>query len=415
MYLFKLIIIILTLLFSPLLLSAWSYLEPSISDYSYLNQISQAAKAIYVLDVNTESILYKKDSTLLFNPASMTKIVVLDIAYDYIKRNNIPLDSLILISNAADYRNSPPHSSLMFLQQGQVVTLEEVLKGIAIPSGNDATVALAEFISGSEEAFVEKMNEHVSSLGFSHMHFVDTSGYSPENLVTAEEMSFFTYQYIKKHPEALRDLHSLRFFTFPEEKHGGDRNLPFFIRQENKNYLLRDYEGADGVKTGFIDEVGYNLMATATREGRRVIVAVIGVEGETPEQATLERSSLARKLLDYAFDSYQEIPIPKEIGYLPVIGSINSITPLKIGGSSFLLFPKDEIGSLSKRIYLADDKSYLSAPIEGETLVGSICFLFKGKILKEAPLYVEEQPYKGIFKWVLDYIKYQWSSFIAKE
>lgn len=415
LYFFRLFLSLLVTSVFSISLTSWTYIDPSLDSLTYLDRLSQPAKAVYVLDVNSESILYEKNSDRLFNPASMTKIVVLDIAYDYIKSHDIPLETLIPISRSADYRNSPPHSSLMFLQEGQFVNLEEILKGIAIPSGNDATIALAEFISGSEEAFVQKMNDHVSSLGFTHMNFVDTSGYSSDNFVTAEEMSLFTCQYIKKHPEALRDLHSLRFFTFPEDRHGGNRGLPFFIKQENKNYLLRDYEGADGVKTGFIDEVGYNLMATAIREDRRVIVSIIGIEGNDPEEATQKRSSIASKLLDYAFDFYQEIYIPQEVSYLPLLGSTNSTVSLKMRGSPFLLVPKDESGSLNKRIYLLKDKGYISAPIESEAVVGSVCYIFKGKILKESPLYVEEQPYKGIFKWLWDYVKYQWSSFIIKE
>ena len=393
----------------------WVALPPTPTSFRYLENISQEAQAVYILDVNSQSILYQKKAHDFFNPASMTKIVVLDMAYDYIKENQISLEDIIPISAAADYRNSPPDSSLMFLQEGQRVTLSEILKGIAIPSGNDATVAFAEFMAGSEKDFIDQMNAHVRELGFMDMFFVDTSGYSAQNFVSAEDMTLFTYQYLQKHPETLGELHNLREFTYPETQHGGNTDLPFNIRQENKNYLLGQYPGADGVKTGHIDEIGYNLMGTAQRDGRRIIVCVIGIPGSTGEEGARKRAVLASRLLDYAFDEYQEILLPHKVGVIPLLGGKQENTPLLLGTPTYLLFPKEEEGLLHSVIHLKDNLTSLSAPIFERREVGSVSFSFKGKILKEVPLYVNPEESAGWFKWFKDYLRIFFASLWGKK
>ncbi|KAL0264029.1 UNVERIFIED_CONTAM: hypothetical protein PYX00_011220 [Menopon gallinae] len=366
----------------------WVAYQPTEANEQYLREISKHTQAIYLLDLNTQSILWAYHEDIPLNPASMTKIVVLDMAYDWIEENKVDLQTLVPISQNADYRNSPPQSSLMFLQAGQKVTLLELLRGIAIPSGNDACVALAEYMRGSQEAFVEAMNEHVHRLGFQNMTFKDCSGYSPQNFVTAKEMALFTYQYIKKHPRALKELHSLRSFTYPLEANGGDKKLPFRICQENRNYLLGNYEGADGVKTGYIDEIGYNLAGTVLREGRRLLVVVMGIQAENSLQGAKKRAQLAQKLFDYAYDELQEVVLPIQVGTIAVLGGVKETAPVLLGEPIHLLFDKRESGHLNKILNLRGLK-YLNAPLSTKKEIGEVSFFFKGKLIKTAPVYVE--------------------------
>jgi D-alanyl-D-alanine carboxypeptidase (penicillin-binding protein 5/6) len=223
--------------------------------------------------------------------------------------------------------------------------------------------------------------------------------------VSAEDMTLFTYQYIQKHPEALGELHNLKEYTYPEVRHGGNSALLFNIRQENKNYLLTNYEGADGVKTGFIDEIGYNLVGTAQRDGRRVLVCVMGIQAPNGREGSQKRADLAARLLDYAFLETQEVLVPNQVGKILLLGGQEEWAPLILNHPTYILFPKEEGGALRVSIHLKDDLKYLSAPILEMREVGTASFSFKGKILREVPIYVEPQEGAGFFKWLKDYFK----------
>jgi D-alanyl-D-alanine carboxypeptidase (penicillin-binding protein 5/6) len=165
----------------------------------------------------------------------------------------------------------------MYLRPGMKVSVLDLMRGAAVVSGNDAAFALARRISGSNEAFVSLMNSSVRSMGFHKMFFVEPSGLSEMNYVTAREFVQFCRLYIELHPESLAELHSLPYIEFPRIEHAtADYTPEGRIIQYNRNTLVRLYEGCDGLKTGFIIESGYNLAATARRGDTRFVLVTLG-------------------------------------------------------------------------------------------------------------------------------------------
>ncbi|HKJ84819.1 MAG TPA: hypothetical protein VKA06_02025, partial [Spirochaetia bacterium] len=176
--------------------------------------------------------------------------------------------------------------------------------GLAVSSGNDAAVALGEIIDGGVPAFVDRMNATVRELGLIDLFFVEPSGLSPRNTVTARSFARFLLAHLARFPGAIDDYYSVKTYTYPREENrvGAGARLP--ITQANRNTLLWDLEGVDGFKTGFIDESGYNLAATAERDGRRLIVIVLGVEADSHALGGALRARDAAALLEYGFGSF---------------------------------------------------------------------------------------------------------------
>ena len=230
-------------------------------------QVNCRSAVLY--DVTSGTLLYEKNADEIIPPASMTKLMSLHLLFNEVDEGHLSLDTLIPVSRAASFKSSPPGSSLMFLEEGQRVTLLELMKGLAVSSGNDAGVAAAEAVSGSLSEFIKLMNSEAVKLGLEKTYFADSSGYSSENQTTARDFANFCMLYIDKHPEALSLLHSLTEFTYPKKANlpPGGKSTHGSITQKNNNILLGSLEGVDGLKTGYIDESGYNIALTAERGG----------------------------------------------------------------------------------------------------------------------------------------------------
>lgn len=210
------------------------------------------AKSAILVDVSNGSIIYEKNADEIIPPASMTKLFAMYVVEEEIASGRFSYDQEIPLPPESWACNMPPHSSLMFLGKGQRVTLEELLLGLSICSGNDAAYALAYTISGTMEAFVERMNLVASDLGLTNTHFVESSGYSELNQTTAREMAEFATIYLRRHPDSLQRFHSVLSFTYPKEKnlapgdrpaaqdfsHGLPAKITMPITQENTNPLL---------------------------------------------------------------------------------------------------------------------------------------------------------------------------------
>jgi D-alanyl-D-alanine carboxypeptidase (penicillin-binding protein 5/6) len=190
------------------------------------------------------------------------------------------------------------------------VTLRELLKGLAVASGNDAALAVADYISGSTKAFVERMNEECASLGLSKTRFVEPSGYDEHNLTTARELAAFCCEYIKRFPQSVEEFHSAPSIKYPLEK-----NLPSWqksrgdsaaVYQKNTNPLLGVLEGCDGIKTGFIYESRYNLALTAKRNGVRYISVTMMGTGVGSKQGNAGRVHDGTEMMEWAFSSFAD-------------------------------------------------------------------------------------------------------------
>ena len=174
------------------------------------------AESAILIDTANGTVLYSKNADEVIPPASMTKLFSMYVVEEEVSAGNLSYDQIIPLPPESWACNMPPHSSLMFLGEGQRVTLEELLLGLSICSGNDAAYALAYTICGTMEAFVERMNQVAADLGLVHTHFVESSGYSELNTTTAREMAAFCRVYLEKHPDSLSRYHSVQKFPYPK-------------------------------------------------------------------------------------------------------------------------------------------------------------------------------------------------------
>ena len=276
------------------------------------------AESAILINMDNGNIIYEKNADQVIPPASMTKLFAMYVVEEQVKKGLLSYDQIIPLPEESWACNMPPHSSLMFLGKDQVVTLEELLLGLCICSGNDAAYALAYIVCGNMEDFVALMNEEAKKLGLVNTSFVESSGYSELNSTTAREMATFCRYYLTNHPESLKRFHSVPSFTYPKQKNmapgdvlkaqdftkGFPEKITMSITQKNTNPLLGKMEGCDGLKTGYIDESGYNLSLTAQRNGTRFLSVTMKGPGNTTWEGQQGRIKDGTALMDYAFYSF---------------------------------------------------------------------------------------------------------------
>ena len=245
-----------------------------------------AVRAAALIDAQSGQLLYAQDPNEHIPPASLTKVLTLFLTFDAIQQGRVDLDDIVPISKKASHTRG----SKMFLKAGDRVPLEELIKGIAVDSGNDASVAVAEYLEGSERAFVAKMNEKLRALGIQHTRVETVHGLPARHqYTTAADMAVLARAYLQAHPEALR-YHQLTSYTY--------RNRS----QENHNKLLFQDPSVDGLKTGYTRKSGYNLLATAKRGDQRLIAVVLKARSRTI------REEEALRLLNFGFERSGLLP-----------------------------------------------------------------------------------------------------------
>jgi len=297
--------------------------------------IETTAKEAILLDYNSNEILFKKNENLKISPASLTKIMTSIIAFELIKKGELKLDEKIIVSTKA-WRMSKSGYSSMFIMPNDKITVENLLKGIIVASGNDACIALAEGIAGSEESFALMMNEKAKDIGMKNTNFSNSSGiFSESNFSTVEDIALMSSYLIKNYPE-LYKIYALKTFTW--ERTGGKP-----ISQSNRNSLLFRNSNVDGIKTGHLNDSGYALAASLKNGERRLISVISG----TVSNAERTRESL--KLLNYALISTDLISIKKNNELLVADfwnGKINKIN-LHLKEDVFFTYPKRRSRDLS--------------------------------------------------------------------
>jgi len=335
------------------------------------------SKAALLAEPETGSILYEYNADLQIPPASLTKLLTLYIVFEELEKGTIHLDDEVYIS----HRAWKTGGSQMFLEVGHKVSLEELIKGIAVVSGNDACVAVAEHIAGTVESFVALMNRKAQELGMTQSHFANPHGLpDPQEYSTARDMAQLAMAYINRFPQALA-YHSMKEFTYNN------------IVQYNRNRLLIKDPSVDGLKTGFVAEGGYHLIATAKRDGMRLIAVVMGATKPSI------REKDAMQLLNYGFRSYVLIkPVnSSEIaGILKVWKGEKDSVPVYPLESKIMLVTREE----EKKIRTIVNMPYeLVAPVRAGQTVGQIN-LYKGdELLETIPLIAgEDIPKAGFFK-----------------
>ena len=326
------------------------------------------AESAVLMDGLTGQVLYEQNPALRIPPASFVKVMTLYLVYDAIRAGQLKTDDLVTVSERAWKRAWKTDSSKMFIKVGERVKVEDLMKGVAIASGNDACVALAEHLSGSEEAFVSKMNEKAKLLGLNDSQFKNSDGMPADGqYITAMDMANLSRRYIESHPEALV-LHS----TVEFEYNG--------IRQGNRNTLLQKNIGVDGLKTGHIRESGYHLAATAKRDGQRMIAVVMGCD------KVRKRAPEAQKLLEYGFKNFSTVEAVKK-------GATFGPVKVRRGNLKEIILTAAEDG----RVTVAKGKEslvsaapqlpqFVVAPIQKGQVITKVLIQNEGKVAKEINL-----------------------------
>jgi D-alanyl-D-alanine carboxypeptidase (penicillin-binding protein 5/6) len=329
-----------------------------------------------LLEANTNTVIAEFNSDNQIAPASMTKVMSGYVIADQIANGAISLDDQVLISEKA-WRTG---GSKMFIQEGKRVSVKDLLSGIIIQSGNDATIAMAEYVAGSEEGFVDFMNAYATDMGLSNSLFQNATGFSdPNHFTSAKDLSKLTRALIHNFP-AHYAIYKEKEFTF-----GG-------IRQLNRNKLLWRDDSVDGVKTGHTDSAGFCLISSAKRNDMRLIAVVAGSASEN------ERLTASQRLLEYGFRFYATQKLTAQntkVTSAKVWGGKTNEVALGSQEDIYLTLPRSDFKNI-KANYIFDNN--IQAPIEAGQIIGSIELTSNGRVVLTSPLVaIEAVEAKGFF------------------
>ena len=343
-------------------------------------ELAVDAQACLLMEKTTGEVLYAVNEHEQLEPASVTKIMTLLLVMEAIDSGSLHYDDMV---TASAYACSMGGSQI-WLKENEQMTVGEMLKAVCVASANDASVALAEHIAGSAEAFVEKMNQRAAELGMEDTHFVNPTGLPAEGHVTsAYDIALMSRELILHHPD-------IRRFTtiWMDTLRDGEFGL------SNTNKLIRYYEGATGLKTGSTDSALYCLSATAEREGMELIAVILKSPTST------QRFESAKVLLNNGFAAYglAEVAPEEPLTAIPVrLGTAASVT-VEMEGEEKLLVTKDKIGTMEVQTQLETE---LAAPVEKGQQVGTLTVTSGEEILAQLPLVagetVERLSYRQIF------------------
>ncbi len=331
------------------------------------------AKAALLMDVNTGEIIYKLNEHERMAPASITKIMTMLLGVEALNSGRISLDDKVLVSKHA----SGMGGSQVYLEAGETQTVEDLFRAIAIRSANDASVALAEHIAGSEEIFVQMMNDKAKALGMENTHFANSSGLPNENhYVSAYDVAIMSKELLK-HPIVNEWLTTYMY----DLQVGKNKNSTQTM--VNTNRLVKEYQGTTGVKTGSTNEAGFCISASAKRGDLELIAVVLG------SRSSQIRFDEAKRMLDYGFANYESITIGRKgdiIATLPVEKGKLYEVDIMLERDSFVLLPKGELGNIEKEVILPD---IIKSPMFAGDEVGELIITLDGKEIDKVNLVVK--------------------------
>ena len=336
-----------------------------------------AATAYLVIDADTGKIIAAKNENERFAPASLTKMMTAYILEYELSKGNVSTDDLVLISEKA-WRTQ---GSRMFIREGTQVRLGDLMKGIVIQSGNDASVAVAEHIAGSEAAFADLMNQHAKLLGMKNTNFMNATGLPAEtHESSAFDLALLAKAIIQDFPEHY-GIYSEKYFTYNK------------IRQPNRNKLLWRDKTVDGLKTGHTDAAGYCLVASAKRDGMRLISVVLGTSDEEA------RARESQKLLSYAFRYYRTHQLYKSnvvLNTAKVWSGTQDKLRIGISDPLSVTIPR---GQADKLQAIMDVDRVITAPIMKGQELGKVRVTLDGDLVTEVPLVAMDAiPEAGLLK-----------------
>ena len=357
-----------------LVLGLLSVAAQSAQDKAASGEIVIKAPQAVLMDADSGAIMFQRNGDDLMHPASMSKLMLLAVVFKSLKEGEVKLsDEFFMSEHAWRKGGAPSGTSAMFVPVGSRATLEELLKGIIVQSGNDAAIAIAENMGGNEGMFAQRMTEEARRLGLKKATFKNATGFfHAEHQMTARELAMLARHIIKTYPEYYQ-LFALKEFQYRKHK---------FI---NRNPLLGVVDGVDGLKTGFIKEGGYGMVASARQDNRRLIVVVNGLS--TAE----ERRDEAKRLLDWGFRNFAEARLfePGEVvGHARVWGGSRMYVPLVGEGEVNIWLPRNAVGPRLRAQIIY--KWPLKPPVKKGDQVATLRVTAANDAMNEVPLYAAE-------------------------
>ncbi|MDP5052553.1 MAG: D-alanyl-D-alanine carboxypeptidase [Congregibacter sp.] len=339
-----------------------------------------AASAYLLVDAKSGAVLVEFNADEQLPPASLTKLMTAYVLASEIDAGRVSRDDQVTVSNNAWSQNPVFNgSSLMWIEPRMPVTIGQLEQGIVISSGNDATVAVAEHIAGSETAFADLMNKHGAELGLNGTYFANSHGLPhPQHLTTARDLATLAKAIITRFPEHYK-VYSQREYTYNN------------ILQYNRNKLLGEDPSVDGLKTGYTREAGYGLVASAERNGMRLISVVMGTD------STRARARETRSLLNYGFRFFETdvmVTGAQELQKPRVWKGKADYVPVGIASDLILTLPRGKRSSLVTDLVLIDP---ISAPLAPGDAVGELTLRLDGEVLQQVPLVALEAVEPGGF------------------
>ena len=358
---------ILCVFLAVLLLAGTAFAE-EVSVPTAVPAVELHAPCAILIDAATGTVLFEHNADERREPASVTKVMTLLLVMEALDSGQISWDNPVTASAAAAAKGG----SQIYLEEGERLTMDEMLKAVVVSSANDCAAALAEHVAGSEPAFVERMNQRAAELGMTGTHFVNCTGLddSPEaaeHLTTARDIAVMSRELLKH--EAIRRYTTIWTDTVRDGKFG----------LSNTNKLIRFYQGATGLKTGYTSAAGHCIAASAERDGIELIAVVLGASSST------DRFSDAKALLNWGFANYALIhpDLEGELAPIPVsLGTEESLVPI-LADSGPILIEKRLQASVTRELELAES---LEAPVEQGQVVGTLRLRAGDQLLKELPL-----------------------------
>jgi D-alanyl-D-alanine carboxypeptidase (penicillin-binding protein 5/6) len=340
---------------------------------SALAQLAQPvetrARSVILIDGSTGDVLFAKEPDVPVPPASMSKLMTQAVVFDLLKAGDIKDDQTFKISEDAWRRGgSPSGGSTMYAELNSDVSIMNLLRGAIIQSANDACIALAEGISGSEAAFLSKMQAKAEKLGMKNSTFRNTTGLpDPQHLMSVRDLALVARYIIYEHPD--------RFALYKEPAFTWNN-----IAQNNRNPLLKDYPGADGMKTGYTREAGYGLVGTAQRDNRRLILVVAGFE------SAQARKEDAQKLLNWGFSQYKQVEVFEArdvVGQARVWGGRENWVDLLTLQPFSIALTEEEKKTVEVKLSYPGP---LFAPVKSQDMIGKVRIYVRGKVIAELPV-----------------------------